>query len=67
MVVAFVLELSRLMVPFFKRDQEKWAAHDNAALIEETRDQSIASEEAPIGSFGTFGVQQVDGSVIAKR
>ena len=64
MVVAFVLEFSRFTVPFFKHDQEKWAAHDKAALIEETRDHSIASEETPIG---IFGVQQVDGSVIAKR
>lgn len=51
-------------MPYFKRDQEKWAAHDKAALIEETRERSAASEETPIG---TFGVQQVDGSVIAKR
>lgn len=53
-----------MTVPFFKNDQEKWAAHDKAALLEETRDQSIASEDAPVG---TFGVQQVDGSVMAKR
>ncbi|KAM0707711.1 hypothetical protein Q7P35_004358 [Cladosporium inversicolor] len=64
MVIAFILEFSRLTVPFFQHDQEKWAAHDKAALLEETRDQSVASEEAPIG---TFGVQQVDGSVISKR
>ena len=63
MVVAFVIELARFMMPYFKRDQEKWAAHDKAALIEETRERSFASEETPIG---TFGVQQVDGSVIAK-
>ena len=64
MVAAFVLEVSRFTMPFFKNDQEKWAAHDKAALLEETRDQSIASEDSPVG---TFGVQQVDGSVIAKR
>lgn len=63
MVVAFVIELCRFMMPYFKRDQEKWAAHDKAALIEEARERSVASEETPIG---TFGVQQVDGSVIAK-
>jgi hypothetical protein len=64
MLVAFVLELVRVTAPFFKRDQEKWAAHDKAALIEETRDRSFASEETPIG---TFGVQQVDGSVVSKH
>jgi len=64
MVIAFVLESCRCTMPFFKHDQEKWAAHDKAAVIEETRDQSIANEETPVG---TFGVQQVDGSVIAKR
>ena len=51
-------------MPYFKRDQEKWAAHDKAALTEEARERSVISEEEPIG---TFGVQQVDGSVIAKR
>jgi hypothetical protein len=64
MVIAFVLECSRFTMPYFKRDQEKWAAHGKAALIEETRERSVISEEEPIG---TFGVQQVDGSVIAKR
>lgn len=64
MLVAFVLELARVTVTFFKHDQEKWSAHDKALLLEETMDQSIASEETPIG---TFGVQQVDGSVISKR
>lgn len=63
MIVAFVIEFARFMMPYFKRDQEKWAAHDKATLIEETRKRSVASEETPIG---TFGVQQVDGSVIAK-
>ena len=63
MVIAFIIELCRFLLPYFRRDQEKWAAHDKAALIEETRERSFASEETPIG---TFGVQQVDGSVIAK-
>jgi hypothetical protein len=64
MVAAFVLEVLRFTMPFFKNDQEKWAAHDKAALLEETHDQGIASEDT---SIGTFGVQQMDGSVIAKR
>jgi hypothetical protein len=64
MVIAFILEFFRFTMPFFKHDQQKWAAHDKAALMEETRDQSITSEETPIG---IFGVQQVDGLVIAKR
>jgi hypothetical protein len=51
-------------VPFFKNDQERWTAHDKAALLEETRDQSVANEETLVGAFG---VQQVDGSVMAKR
>ena len=63
-VVAFVLELMRVTVPFFRHDEEKWAAHDKAAILEETHDNSIASEEA---ATGTFGVRQIDGSVLAKR
>jgi hypothetical protein len=51
-------------LPFFKNDQERWAAHDKAALLEETYDQSVASEET---SVGAFGVQQIDGSIMAKR
>ena len=54
----------RVTVPFFKHDEEKWAAHDKAAILEDTHDSSIASEEA---AMGTFSVQQVDGSVLAKR
>jgi len=63
-VVSIVLELMRVTVPFFKHDEEEWAAHDKAASLEETHDNSIASEEA---AMGTFGVQQIDGSVLAKR
>ena len=62
-VVAFVLELMRVTVPFFKHDEEEWAAHDKAAFLEETHDDSIAIEKA---ATGTFGVQQIDGSVLAK-
>ena len=62
-IIAFVLEFVRVTVPFFKHDQERWAAHDKTILLEETRDQSIASEEAPVG---TFAVQQIDGLLLAK-
>jgi hypothetical protein len=62
-IIAFVLECVRVTVPLFKHDQERWAAHDKTVLVEETRDQSIASEEAPVG---TFGVQQIDGLLLAK-
>jgi hypothetical protein len=64
MVVAFVLEFVRVTLPFFKRDQEKWAAHDKTVLDEEVRERGIISGNAAIG---IFGVQQVDKSAMAKR
>lgn len=58
-----MLELVRITVPFFKKDQKKWAAHDKAALFEQAHDQNVESKKVPVESFD---VQQVDGSVVAK-
>jgi hypothetical protein len=63
MVAAFALEIARVTASSFKRDQEKWAAHDKGLLLDETCDQSTASEETPTRGFG---VQQVDGSIVSK-
>ena len=64
MLVALVLEIARVTASFSRRDQEKWAAHDKAALMEGTRDRSFAGADSP---NGFPGVQQVVESAASKR
>lgn len=52
MLVALVLEIVRVTASFFRRDQEKWATHDKAASIEETRDWSVTGADSPTGFPG---------------
>lgn len=69
MLAAFAVELVRVMVPYFKRDQERWAAVDKTAVEEEARNHSSRSEDTVEDGAGaaTFGVKHIDGSVISKQ
>jgi hypothetical protein len=44
MVVAFVIEMARVFMPYFQNDQKKWAAFDKANLQAEEQDGTDISD-----------------------
>jgi hypothetical protein len=50
-LVALMLKSVGVTVLFFNSDLEKWTAREKGAMLEETRRQSVVSEESPVKVF----------------
>ena len=66
MVIAFVIELARVFMPYFQNDQKKWAAHDKANLQVEEQDGTEISINSDSARYNPESVEHVDGRVELK-
>jgi hypothetical protein len=66
MVIAFVIEVARVFMPYFQNDQKKWAAFDKANLEAEERDGTDLSVNGDSARYEPKSVEQVDGGIEPK-
>jgi hypothetical protein len=66
MVIAFVIEVGRVFMPYFQNDQKKWAAFDKANLQAEEHDGTDISVNGDSARYEPKSVEQVDGGVRSK-